>query len=117
MLKRSISIVVTCALLVQVCGCTSMKMIPLQTVDDQIIEGILTVTTFDGVSFMGDQPIAQIRSDTLYIFVEGQYRLVALSDIKTLYVKKAEPLRTALILIGIPIAALYIFVAIVGFWG
>ncbi|MFC1628915.1 hypothetical protein ACFL3H_07360 [Gemmatimonadota bacterium] len=77
-----------------------MRMIPVDSVENGLIEGKVIVTTFDGASFVGDQPISQVRSDTLYIVVEGQHRLVALSDIKTLYAKRFAPVVTVLALIG-----------------
>ncbi|MFC1539996.1 hypothetical protein ACFL3H_08930 [Gemmatimonadota bacterium] len=100
MLKQSIAVFVACALLFQVCGCSTMRMISVHEVEDGYINGKVLVTTFDGAGFVGDQPIAQVRSDTLYIVVEGQHRLVALSDIKTLYAKKFAPVVTVLALIG-----------------
>ena len=101
MLKRSISIVVVCALLFQICGCTTMTVIPVDEVEEGIIKGKVLVTTVGGFAYENDIRQALVHSDTLYVWTRGQPRRIALTDISTIKVIRGDNFKPVLIAVSI----------------
>ena len=89
MLKRSIAVIVACALLVQVCGCTTMQIIPRDSIDGTIY-GHLVIETYGGKIIHSGTRSSQVESDTLYVTVKGDLEKIPLSEIRVLYRMHSE---------------------------
>ena len=112
MLKRSITIVVAGVLLCQVCGCTTLRMIPLQEVVGEY-KGSVVVWTTDGKEVRSDPGISYVQSDSLYTMIEGQAEVIPITNIRVFLVKKSNPVGTIVITVAGAISLGIIYVAVI----
>ncbi|MFC1559291.1 hypothetical protein ACFL39_01740 [Gemmatimonadota bacterium] len=107
MLKRSITVIVVCALLFQVCGCSTIRRIQLDHVAGYMRGREIFIQMQDGDRFSLDMYGAQVVSDTLYIFGGSQPVSIAVSNIRELAIKQVDPQKTALI--TVPIVGFFVW--------
>ena len=109
MLKRSVSVVISCALLFQVCGCTTMWLVPLHETEGEY-EGKVVVITDVGEVLKSDTCISVVQSDTLYTKINGQDTKIPMSIIRVFQTKRVDAFRTILaVACGICIVAPLIY--------
>ncbi len=119
MLKRTVSVVLIFALVPHLTACAIRKS---QAVDpaelkQPITEQIVTLTTVAGeeVNFpLGTQ--AEVRNDTIYALLDHSPYKIALEDVQRVWVKRTDPVLSALATIGVVVAvgaAILIVLAII----
>ncbi len=110
MLKRSITVVVACALLFQVCGCTTMKLIPQNKINDDTFHRHITITTVNG-EVINRHKVA-IKTDSSTVFLEyknGKHEEMAVLNVKQIQVAMFSPVKTVLLVTaGITLAKIII---------
>lgn len=93
MLKRTIAVVVACALLLQVAGCTAVSLIPLDETN-KTIWGEIDITMVDGTKINHSWAYSSVRRDTLFIIDGGKAENIPLSSIGSISARRFHLLRS-----------------------